>query len=95
MVDERDTFSIAARVGQHSYKITGINELTKPNMMITMKLERTSSDPKGGVDTSTFITNMKLPVAELSESPSKATEVGRIDVNKQVHLVAVSVTKDK
>jgi hypothetical protein len=72
MVDERDTFSIAARVGQHSYKITGINELTKPNMMITMKLERTSSDPKGGVDTSTFITNMKLPVAELSESPSKA-----------------------
>jgi hypothetical protein len=38
---------------------------------------------------------MKLPVAELSESPSKATEVGRIDVNKQVHLVAVSVTKDK
>jgi hypothetical protein len=83
-VEERDTFSIAARVGQHSYEISGVNELRKPEMLVTMKLERSSPDEKGGVHTMPLITNMKLQVAEPSNSPAKAVQVGRIDVNKEV-----------
>lgn len=91
MVEERDTFSIATRVGQHSYKISGSNELSKPDMMVTMKLERTSSDKKGGATTSSFITNMKLQPGESSDSPARAVQVGRIDVNKEAQIITVSV----
>jgi hypothetical protein len=103
-VYERDIFSITARVGQHTYEIIGSNEMAAPDMMVTMHVSRITSDDKSSANTttfrttantSTFTTNAKLQVTKSSESPAKAVQVGRIDVNKEPQIITVSVSDIK